>query len=229
MPRKDLITLTMDGVLDVQTQLAMLSLPPKLQARLMNRVGLRLRSQWRQRVRAQSDVNGSPFPPRKQRKEGQKKRMLTGLAKAMSVKKLSQDSAELGWGARKMAMIASVHNAGATVRSGAAQLQRQKRSNPQMATREQAKRLRRLGYKRAVPSSRKRSKPRYQRPGVAWIAENLSYDQAGLLIRLLKDDEPGPANWNIQLPAREFFGIASQQEVSALVTYLIPQILNSPR
>ena len=230
MARKQAISLTVEGMLDVQTQLAMLSLPPKLQARLMNRVGLRLRSQWRQRVRKQSDLNDSPFQPRKFRKQGQKKRMLTGLAKRMGVKRLVGNAAEVGWGNAKTAMIASVHNAGMTLRGGADQLSRQKGQNTLMATRFQAKRLRVLGYKRAVQNpDKKRRKPRFMRPGVAWIEANLSYDQAGLLIRLLKGDDPGPAKWDIKLPGREFFGIANQQEVNELVTYLIPQILNSPR
>ncbi|MFP3740283.1 hypothetical protein, partial [Burkholderia sp. SIMBA_019] len=87
-----------------------------------------------------------------------------------------------------------------------------------------------LGYKRAVQNpDKKRRKPRFMRPGVAWIEANLSYDQAGLLIRLLKGDDTGPTRWDINVPGREFFGIASQQEVNELVTYLIPQILNSPR
>jgi hypothetical protein len=231
---RDLINLSVDGVLDVETQLAMLSLPPKLQMRLMNRVGVRLRTQWRQRVRDQSDLNNSPFPPRKSRKTGknqrQKKRMLTGLASAIQVKRLTPSSTELGWGNAKMAMIASVHNDGMVLSSGASQLRRQRTSNPLKATRLQAKRLRLLGYKRAVPSEKKkRGKTRYMRPGVAWIEANLSYDQAGLLIRLLKGDEPGPTSWKVPLPAREFFGIASQQEINDLVTYLIPQILHSPR
>ena len=230
MARKQAISLTVEGMLDVQTQLAMLSLPPKLQARLMNRVGLRLRSQWRQRVRQQSDLNKSPFAPRKLRKKGQKKRMLTGLAKKMGVKRLTGNAAEVGWSNAKTAMIASVHNEGMTLRGGAAQLSRQKGKSTLMATRLQAKRLSMLGYKRAIQNpDKKRRKPRYMRPGVAWIEANLSYDQAGLLIRLLKGDDPGPVNWDIELPGREFFGIASQREVNELVAYLIPQILHSPR
>lgn len=217
------------GMLDVDAQLAMLSLPPKLRRRLLNRVGLRIRTQWRKRVREQRDLNGSAFAPRKQRRKGQKAKMLTGLATHIGVTRLTDKEAELGWGKRKTAIIAGVHNAGMTQRRTAAQMQSWSRNTPLMATAEQAKRLRRLGYKVRQPGKTKRGNSRWLRPSVEWITDNIKYQQAGLLIRLLKQEKPGPQAWEIELPKREFFGVASQQEVSELVAHLLPQILNSPR
>lgn len=217
------------GLLDVDAQLAMLSLPPKLRRRLLNRVGLRIRTQWRKRVREQRDLNGSAFAPRKSRRKGQKAKMLTGLATHIGVTRLTEDEAELGWGKRKTAIIAGVHNAGMTQRRTAGQMQAMSKNTPLMATNEQAKRLRRIGYKVRLPGKNKRGGERWQRPSVDWITSNIKYSQAGLLIRLLKQEQPGPQAWEIELPKREFFGVASQQEVSELITYLLPQILNSPR
>lgn len=217
------------GLLELEAQLALLSLPPQLRRRLMNRVSLRIRTAWRKRVREQRDLNGSSFAPRaRKRKKGQKAKMLSGLASGISVVRLTEDAAELGWGKRKTAMIAGVHNEGMTQRRTASQMRGFKRVNPIWATAEQAKRLRRLGYKIRAGKT-KRGASRWLRPSVEWITTNIKYSQAGLLIRLLKQEKPGPSSWEIELPKREFFGVANQQEVSELIAYLLPQILNSPR
>lgn len=217
------------GLLELEAQLALLSLPPQLRRRLMNRVSLRIRTAWRKRVREQRDLNGSSFAPRaRKRKKGQKAKMLSGLASGISVVRLTEDAAELGWGKRKTAMIAGVHNDGMTQRRTASQMRGFKRVNPIWATAEQAKRLRRLGYKIRAGKT-KRGASRWLRPSVEWITTNIKYSQAGLLIRLLKQEKPGPSSWEIELPKREFFGVANQQEVSELIAYLLPQILNSPR
>lgn len=229
MGRSNALNMDVRGLLDAEAKLALLQLPPDKRKRLLNRVALRLRTQWRQRIRDQRDVHLSPFEPRKIKHKGQKKRMLTGLARSLHVVRLTPSEAELGWGSRKLAMIASVHNAGMTYRASAAQLRRWKKVNPLMATREQAKRLRRLGYKRELPGKNKRGKQNGWRPGVAWIQENVKYAQAGLIIQKLKGEKLGPPSWDVKIPAREFFGIASQQEVSALVAHILPQILKSPK
>lgn len=224
------LNLDVRGLLDVNAQLALVSLPPKLRIRLLNRLALRIRTQWRKRVREQRDLSGANFEPRKhKRKKGQKPKMLSGLASEIGVTRLTEQAAVLGWGARKMAIIAGAHNAGMTTKRTAEQMRGWTKNTPLMATTEQAKRLRRLGYKRQVAGKTKRGKQNSVRPSVDWITQNIKYSQAGLLIKLLKQEKPGPTSWEIELPKREFFGIASQQEVSALVAHLLPQILNSPR
>jgi len=229
MAASNAFNLDVRGLLDVQAQLALASLPPKLRARLMNRVGQRIRTQWRKRVRSQADLNGGAFEPRaRKRKKGQKAKMLSGLAAGITVRRLTEGAMELGWGKRKTAMIAGVHNAGMVQRRTAAQMRGYTRNEPLKATVAQAKRLRRLGYKVAAGTT-KRGAKRQVRPAVNWITENIKYRQASLLISKLKSERPGPSSWEIELPKREFFGIANTQEVSDLVAYLLPQIINSPR
>lgn len=230
MSRSGLFNMDVRGMMDVEAQLALLSLPRELRRRLLNRVAQRLRTPWRQRIRNQRDVNGNAFDARKHKlKKGQKKRMLSGLAKALDVTRLTPNEAELGWRKSKMAMIGRTHNQGMSYRVTAAQVRSWKRTNPLMATREQAKRLRRLGYKRERPGKNKRGKQTYMRPSVAWIQDNIRYNQAGLLIRSLKDEKLGPTSWEVTLPGREFFGIANDQEISALIALILPQILSSPQ
>ena len=59
-------------------------------------------------------------------------------------------------------------------------------------------------------------------------SSSVGFQQAGLLIRVLRDEQPGPQSWEIKLPKREFLGI-TQQETGRLVAQLLEQILNSPR
>lgn len=233
------------GLLDVNAQLAMLSLPPKLRRRLLNRVALRLRTPMRRRVRKQQDLDGTPFAPRRRQREDGTDKMLGGLAAKLSVARLTANEAHLGWRSRKTAIIANVHNSGMDQARTAAQMRAWSRQTPGSATERQAKRLHRLGYLVRVPSDqpvqydrvngkkvrRRMSKRdmRWEHPSVSWIQENLSYEQAGLLIQKLKGERRGPQSWRIRLPKREFFGIAGQREVSELIAYLLPQILNSPR
>ena len=226
MASRNTLNLDIRGLVAARQQLALRSMSPNLRKRLLNRVAMRLRTTWRKRVRSQQDLSGSSFKPRAAKR---KKKMLAGLAKALGVPRLTSEEVELGWGNKKNSMIAAVNNAGMTQRVTASQMRRFKRLNPLMATKAQAKKLRALGYKVAVASKTKRGRARYTRPSLSWIQENVRYAKAGLLIRLLKDETPGPQAWDVVLPKREFFGPASAQEVSDLIDHLLPQILNSPR
>lgn len=233
------------GLLDVEAQLALVSLPHKLRRRLLNRVALRLRTPMRRRIRKQQDVNGGAFAPRKRPREDGNTKMLSGLAAHISVTRLTSDEAQLGWKSRKTAIIANVHNSGMEQTRTAAQMRAWSRQSPGTATERQAKRLHRLGYLVRVPSNlpvdytyvggkriRRRMNKwdmRWEHPSVSWIQENLSFEQAGLLIKKLKGERSRPQTWKIRLPKREFFGVASQREISELIAYLLPQILNSPR
>ncbi len=222
------------GMLDVQAQLALVSLPPKLRIRLLNRLGKRVRTQWRDRVRQQRDASGAAFEPRKRkRKKGQPAKMLGNLPKYLNVTKATPDHVEVGYHPGQNSIIASAHNEGANIRMSAAQLRRQRKDTSGNATRYQARRLRRLGLKIRQPSKTKsngkRGKARWLKPGAAWIQENVGYDQAGLLIKVLANHQAGPTSWEIPLPKRQFFGITNQRDISELVAHLLPQILNSPR
>jgi hypothetical protein len=226
MASRNALNLDVRGLIEAQAQLALIALPPQMRKRLLNRVALRLRTTWRKRVRDQRDVSGTSFRPRADKRK--KKKMLAGLAKALGVPRLTPEEVELGWGRKLNSVIAGANNAGMTQRVTASQMRRWKRLNPLMSTRAQAKKLRQLGYKVLIAGKNKRGRPRYLRPSLSWIQENVRYAQAGMLIRLLKDESPGPQAWKIVLPKREFFGPASAQEVCALVEHLLPQILRSP-
>ncbi|WP_296231516.1 phage virion morphogenesis protein [uncultured Pseudomonas sp.] len=220
----------LDGLLDVNTQVALLELPPKLRRRLLNTVSKRVRAMSGRRVRKQQNVDGSAYEPAKSKRKGRRK-MLSGLVKNkyLNVTQLSDEQATLGWRNGLQGWIADQHHHGRTQRYTAAMARKASPVNTDdPCTDEQAKRLRRLGFKVRVPRANKRGKPRWQRASVAWIKEHVRFGQAGLLIRTLKNERPGPSSWDIKLPRRDFLG-ASPTEVAELVELVLKQTLNSPR
>lgn len=215
------------GLLGAEEQLALLDLPPQLRRRLLNNVTKRVRSMSRQRIRDQKNLDGSPFAPRKGPTKG-KKKMEAGLGKLLEVTRVSSEEAELGWRNALTRWVATQQHNGVSERRTAAQM-RQWNKVPEglAATEKQAKRLRRLGFK-----TRQAGKKTLTRPSVAWIQQHVNYAKAGLLIRILDDEQTessGAQSWEITLPKRQFLGPGTESETSALVNLVLQQILNSPR
>ena len=221
------LNLDVRGALSVDAQLALLELPPQLRRRLLNNVTKRVRSMSRKRVRAQQNLDGSPFEARKGSTKG-KKKMEAGLAKLLQVTRVSSDEAELGWKNALTRWVASQQHNGVSERRTAAQMRRWNKVPPGIAcTEKQAKRLRRLGFR-----TRQKGKKILSRPSVAWIQEHVNYAKAGLLIRILNDERTessGAQSWDITLPKRQFLGVSSGNETNDLVNQVLQQILNSPR
>ncbi|MFK3970194.1 phage virion morphogenesis protein [Pseudomonas sp. NPDC087358] len=215
------------GYLGVQEQLALLSLPPQLRRRLLNNVTKRVRSMSRQRIRSQQNVDGTAFAARKGDGKG-KKKMEAGLGKLLMVTRLNADEAELGWRNALTRWVASQQHNGVSERRTAAQMRKwNKVPEGLAATEKQAKRLRRLGFK-----TRQAGKKSLTRPSVAWIKEHVNYAKAGLLIRILDDEQSestGKQSWDITLPKRQFLGASTNQDTSLLVNQVLQQILHSPR
>ncbi|MEE1880990.1 phage virion morphogenesis protein [Pseudomonas soli] len=222
-------TLDLDvrGLLDAQAQLDLLVLPPKLRRRLLNRLGTRARSLSRKRIRNQQNLDGSPFAPRRDADAG-KKKMEAGLGKLLQVTRVEADEAVLGWKNNLTSWVASQQHNGASERRTAQQMRRWNRvEEGAKSTDKQAKRLRRLGFR-----VRQAGKKRLSRPPVSWILENVSYMQAGVLIRVLDEERgesTGAQSWEIKLPKRQFLGAGNEQENRDLLNLLLDQIINSPR
>ncbi|SQF93833.1 prophage PSPPH06, virion morphogenesis protein [Paucimonas lemoignei] len=215
------------GLVGAEEQLALLDLPPQLRRRLLNNVTKRVRSMSRQRIRDQQNLDGSPFAPRKGPTKG-KKKMEAGLGKLIEVTRVSSEEAELGWRNALTRWVATQQHNGVSERRTAAQM-RQWNKVPEglAATEKQAKRLRRLGFK-----TRQAGKKTLTRPSVAWIQQHVNYAKAGLLIRILDDEQSessGAQSWEITLPKRQFLGPGTESETSSLVNLVLQQILNSPR
>lgn len=215
------------GLLGVREQLALLSLPPKLRRRLLNDVAKRVRTMSRKRIREQKNLDGSSFAPRKTPGKG-KKKMEAGLGKLLYVTSATPDQAVLGWRNGLTRWIAAQQHHGKSERRTAAQMKRWNNVHPNLAaTDKQAKRLRRLGFR-----VRQAGKKSLIRPSVGWIQQHVQYNQAGLLIRILKGEKAeaaGAQSWEITLPKRQFLGVNTERDTALLVNHVLQQILNSPR
>lgn len=225
--QRSTLDLDVRGLLDAQAQLDLLVLPPKLRRRLLNRLGTRARSLSRKRIRNQQNLDGSPFAPRRDADAGRKK-MEAGLGKLLQVTRVDADEAVLGWKNNLTSWVASQQHNGASERRTAQQMRRWNRvEEGAKSTDKQAKRLRRLGFR-----VRQAGKKRLSRPPVSWILENVSYMQAGVLIRVLDEERgesTGAQSWEIKLPKRQFLGAGNEQENRDLLNLLLDQIINSPR
>lgn len=216
------IRLTSQGELAIRSQLALLSLPDNKKIRFLNRLITRLRTKWRRNITSQTDISGSAFKARKHKKPKQKRKMLAGLSKYMSVTSLNAQRAILGWKRAKTAIIAGSHNKGMTTQGNAEQLAKYRNQNKgKPCTNQQVRRLRTLNYQ--IPAKGGRTK----RPTAKWIADNVTYDQAGLIIRLLSGIKK-PRSWQINTPKREFFGVVDRREENELIALVLGQVLNSP-
>ncbi|WP_095155753.1 phage virion morphogenesis protein [Pseudomonas sp. Irchel 3E13] len=222
-------TLDLDvrGLLDAQAQLDLLALPPKMRRRLLNRLGKSARSLSRKRIRSQQNLDGSPFAPRRDPDAGRKK-MEAGLGKLLQVTRVDADEVVLGWKNNLTSWVAAQQHNGASERRTAQQMRRWNNvEEGAKSTEKQAKRLRRLGFR-----VRMAGKKRLTRPPVAWILANVSFMQAGVLIRVLDEERgesTGAQSWEIKLPKRQFLGAGNEQENGELLRHLLDQIINSPR
>jgi hypothetical protein len=159
--------------------------------------------------------------------------MLSGLVKNqyLGVVRATPDEACLGWKHGLLGFIAAEHQYGRARRHTAAMM---RKANPvnydSECTEKQAERLHRLGLRVRLPRKDKHSRrpPRWIRASVAWIQANVKYGQAGLLIRELKGEQPGPSSWEIKMPQRDFLG-ADQNDIAQLIQLVLHQILNAPR
>ncbi|PWB34660.1 virion morphogenesis protein [Pseudomonas sp. SDI] len=221
------IDLDVRGMLDAQAQLDLLALPPKMRRRLLNRLGKSARSLSRKRIRNQQNLDGSPFAPRRDLDAG-KKKMEAGLGKLLQVTRVDADEVVLGWKNNLTSWVAAQQHNGTSERRTAQQMRRWNNvEDGARSTEKQAKRLRRLGFR-----VRQAGKKRLTRPPVTWILANVSYMQAGVLIRVLDEERgesTGAQSWEIKLPKRQFLGAGNEQENSELLNHLLQQIINSPR
>jgi hypothetical protein len=144
--------------------------------------------------------------------------------KHLNVLQLSADAGTLGWRNGLMGYIAGQHQGGRTERRTAAQMRRWSKTDPSSAcSARQAKRLRQLGFK-----VRQAGRKALGRPSLAWIRAHINYGQAGTLIRQLRGDPNGAAQWDIRLPKRAFLG-AADQDIRKMLAQVLDQTLNSPR
>lgn len=203
----------------VQNRLKLLQMPPARRRRLLSQLGRQVRVNSRRRLRTQTDLNGQPW---QERASKSRKRMLMGMSKRLHVK-ASDGSVEIGFSG-VVGQIARKQQDGIDEVMTAEKMQRihgqPNYSDP--CTREQARALRDAGYK-----ARKESGKGYRRVGIGHIMATLSQGQAGLILRILRDQK-AKQKWIIPLPARSFLGV-TPAESEALISTVFETLTQEKR
>ncbi|EBP5387537.1 virion morphogenesis protein [Salmonella enterica] len=208
--------------LTLEQQLTLLMMPAAKRKRLMWRIGAKgMIPLARRNVKAQQTPDGTPF---KRRRHGSRK-MLTKLPRYLTAESSTADKAVVRFkyasgydgGRSSPGMVANVHQRGMAVRRTAEQARQFNQVNAdKTCSLNQARKLKQLGYRRpGVPD--RDSAGRYIKSGkqnrqvsMKWMRENLTFRQAGLLIKKLGQKHPRQS-WVITLPARPFLGATSAQ------------------
>jgi len=196
-------------------QLDLLTLDPRKRRRILRGAGRKVRRDSKSRIRNQKDLVDNNWQARS---NGRKQRMLTKLGKHMQVHS-NPNNAQVVFGNGRISKIARAHQDGIDQEMTAAEAAK-KYGTPddnQGATREQAKALRQEGYK-----IRRNKGKGWKAPSIKWIQQNLNWRQAGLILRLMRDETNSKNKWTISLPERSFLG-QNQGELIALKNYMLDE------
>lgn len=170
---------------------------PALRKRLFTVAARQLIKAAKQRITAQTDLEGRAFTPHA---KNRRRKMLARLIRRISAT-VTDSGAYVGWNNPFEGGLAAKHQYGFTQSFNKSQFKQQTGSRSDPATRQQAKALLQAGFK-----YRSQGKG-YKTPTLKWIVQNLKIGQAGLILRSLRGSK---TEWKTTLPARSFLGITAQ-------------------
>ncbi|MDE1235782.1 phage virion morphogenesis protein [Vibrio aestuarianus] len=201
--------------------LTLLMLPPKKKKALLKEAAIVSRTKSRSNAGKQKNPDGSSWKQRK-RLSGKKskKKMQQGLARLMGILSETDKEATVGWKVGMTSRIAHYHHTGGSYKMSASKVHamRGKPNYQDPATKEQAKTLRKLGFRARINGRKKR-------PTNKWVIENLRQGQAGLIIRLLRNSQPSQS-WDIKAETRQFVQVDSKESVRIFRKALTPNRSN---
>lgn len=194
--------------------------PGKTGRRAMNRVAKKAISNAKKRIREQTDLDGQAYPDRhKPRSKRKAKKMLTELGRQLRVVKLGDMEAVVGFSNPVVGGIAFKQQYGdvqqmTAEKARAALTGRDRASDKDPATRDQARALLEAGYKSRVGGKG------YKTPSIKWIVSHLKKGQAGFILRTLRGRKEV---WETILPPRSFLG-ATEQETGEMLQLLVAEL-----
>lgn len=207
---------------NIEQRLALFRLTPKKRRTLMVRMSTRgIIPLARKNIKAQQAPDGTPFRARKRGK----KKMYVKLPKYLTAESSTESASVTRFkrasgydgGRSSPGIVARSHHDGASIKRTSSQA---RTAAPQRGpcSAMQAKRLKKLGYKRAVESKIGKDgqrQRRYASASLKWMRDNLTRGQAGILIRKLSGTTP-KKSWTIDLPERPLLG-ATKEDVSKIL------------
>lgn len=197
------------GKREALIRLAALELSPAKRRKVLQDAARRIKRESQQNAKAQKAPAGGGW---QQRKHGNKK-MMRHIPALMSITPTAND-VKLHWKNPVHSDMAARHHYGKPEHVTAAQLKRQ-RGQPAYdapVTRGQAVKLRQLGY--TVKQGKKK-----KTPSIKWITQNIKQGQAGLIIRILKE-EAVKKEWEIPAPPRPWLDTRSKHNARILAQEL---------
>lgn len=214
--------------LTLEQQMTLLMMPAAKRKRLMWRIGARgMIPLARRNVKAQQTPDGKSFT---RRRHGRRK-MLTRLPRYLTAESSTADKAVVRFkyasgydgGRSSPSVVGYAHQKGVTYRRTAEQAKKFNQVNADKpCSLNQARKLKKLGYRRPdIPDKNNqtgrflkyqegKNRKRTHAASMKWMRENLSFRQAGLLIKKLSQ-QPSRQSWVIKLPARPFLGATPEQ------------------
>lgn len=240
----------------METAKNILNLPEGKRRTLMRSVGRRVRKNARDNTRAQENIDGSKWAPRKKRKDkieygrnGKRKnngKMLKNITKGkhLNVRTVGSDAVKVDWARPGIGRLAKQHQDGMDVFFSMAanhQSTGMGHGYGDPATERQAKALvvsgfkirkarkQGLGKKWAAKRRRKHGASPYVRPTLKWVQDNLTFGQAGLILADVFGYGGATENWQIKAPARSFLGVNLNSEVRGMLEELYEQMLERER
>lgn len=207
-----MLSIKTKGDLTLAQQIKALGLPPAKRASFHRKLGREVIKSARARIKEQRTITGEKFKPRAGDKKG---RMLKKMARGSNIRAYTgPNKATVTWPNSLVGKIARAQQEGHTETYTAERMRREhgKPDYNAPATAEQAKALIKAGYKRYVGkyrSGKNKGKGKGRRVSQAWIKENMTLGQAGLILRMFRDD--GAQQWNVKIPARPFLGLSKNQ------------------
>ena len=210
-----MINTSVAGHLNMQQQMQLLMMPAAKRKRITGQVVRRVKSASRKRLRQQKSLDGSQWPGR-----GSKRKMLGKLGRNLT----TRYNAEQG-----VARFASIttgriayqqqHGVQEVFTPAKAKKRYGTPDYDAPATRRQARALKAAGY------MVRRAGGRPYKPTIGWITENMKQGQAGLILRIMRDEQPA-TSWVIPLPARSFLG-ADEADINTMVQTIFNQTINA--
>ena len=177
----------------------------------------------RARVRKQQDLEGAPFKAREYRS---RKKLLKRLLKGSAIKAyVGPSKATVTWPNSRTGAIARGQQEGFKQDFSKSNVQRGQPNYNGPVTDLQIKALLKAGFKRYVGTykgGQKKGQVKKRRVSKAWIKDNMTLGQAGLVLRLIRAKtnnaqalQPGKSAWVVEVPERPFFGL-SHTEIESM-------------
>lgn len=193
----------MNSAIDQPTKIKLINrlkasrMTPQKRKRLLGQVARKSRTDFRKNLRGQKTATGQKWAPPK---DSKKKKLLKNFSKHL--KATSTDSTaiiEMNTGG--FGVSAKKHQDG-FIENFNAQKAEKIHGRPDYdkpCTDKQARALKKEGYK--IP--RKRGKG-YKFATIAEIKDRLKLGQAGLILRILRDEDSEKSSWSVKVPSRAF-------------------------